>query len=282
MIDTRGADPELVVGADGAWSPWRPGERGDSRTAVDGVVADPPRSSPSTRTTWDAARPSGEAEDQVISRMPGALGIREPRRDAGQAEAPGAVAKASRASPDAGTATTGRARAAGSIAAHGALLRGGPARAGGRWHYRGMASRDGRWRALACGLALTGAAHFAAPDRFAAIVPGALGDPAPWVAWSGAAELACAAALLPQRTRPAAGWATAALLVAVSPANATMAWRALRSPRAGTGYRLATLARLPLQAPLVAWAVTVARAPQPSRAPQPLAAPGRLPRGAAA
>lgn len=126
-----------------------------------------------------------------------------------------------------------------------------------------MASRVPRWRALAVGLVVTGTAHFTAPDRFAAIVPAALGDPAPWVAWSGAAELACAAALVSPRTRSAAGWATAALFVAVFPANATMARRALRSPRASTGYRLATVARLPLQVPLVAWAVAVARAPRP-------------------
>jgi len=34
----------------------------------------------------------------------------------------------------------------------------------------------------------------------------------------------------------------------------------VRSPTAATGYRVATLARLPLQLPLVLWALSVRRA----------------------
>ena len=55
-----------------------------------------------------------------------------------------------------------------------------------------MESRAAGWPALAALLGTTGVLHFTAPAAFASIVPRALGDPRPWVAWSGAAELACA------------------------------------------------------------------------------------------
>jgi hypothetical protein len=126
------------------------------------------------------------------------------------------------------------------------------------------------WRPLAALLGAAGALHLVVPAPFAAIVPRALGDPRPWVAWSGVAEIACAAGLRAPRTRAAAGWATAALLVAVYPANLVMARQALRSPRASAARRAVTVARLPLQAPLVWWATAVARG-----ARDPGCAPGR-------
>ena len=52
--------------------------------------------------------------------------------------------------------------------------------------------------------------------------------------------------------------ASAVLLVVVFPGNIHHAAAAMRSSRASTGYRAATLARLPVQAPLVAWALRVA------------------------
>jgi uncharacterized membrane protein len=58
------------------------------------------------------------------------------------------------------------------------------------------------------------------------------------------------------RTRRLAGWATAALFVAVFPGNVQMALDA--SDRSAL-YRAATYARLPVQVPLVVWAVQVAR-----------------------
>ncbi|MGQ7297716.1 DoxX family protein [Quadrisphaera sp. KR29] len=118
--------------------------------------------------------------------------------------------------------------------------------------------------ALAALLGTAGVAHLAAPGPFERIVPRALGRPGPWVAASGVAELACAAGLLPAASRRWAGLASAALLVAVFPANATMAVQALRSERAPRWYRAAALARLPLQLPLVAWALRVAGAAHPS------------------
>lgn len=114
--------------------------------------------------------------------------------------------------------------------------------------------------ALAALLGTAGVAHFAAPGPFERIVPRALGRPGPWVAASGAAELACAVALLPPATRRWAGLASAALFAAVYPANVTMAVQALRSDRAPRWYRAVALARLPLQLPLVVWALRASTA----------------------
>lgn len=115
------------------------------------------------------------------------------------------------------------------------------------------------WRALVLLLGGSGVLHFATPKPFASIVPDAMGDPLPWVYASGAAEIACAAGLVVPRTRRVAGLATAALFVAVFPANVQMAVDALRSDRASTAYQVGTVARLPVQVPLVVWALDVAR-----------------------
>ncbi len=109
-------------------------------------------------------------------------------------------------------------------------------------------------------LAGAGATHLAAPQVYAPIVPRRLGDPRPWVLWSGVAELLCATGLAVPRTRRAAAWASAALFVVVYPANVQMAASALRSSRASAAYRAAAVARLPLQVPLVLRALRVARA----------------------
>jgi uncharacterized membrane protein len=65
------------------------------------------------------------------------------------------------------------------------------------------------------------------------------------------AELACAASLCREATRRRGALASAALLVAVVPGNAWMAWRWRTRPAPA---RLAAYARLPLQVPLIAWA----------------------------
>jgi uncharacterized membrane protein len=109
--------------------------------------------------------------------------------------------------------------------------------------------------ALATLLAAAGVTHFARPGFYAPIVPAQLGDPLPWVYVSGAAELACAAGVAVPRTRRAAAWATAALFVAVFPANVVMA---LDVADRSIAYRAVTYARLPGQVPLVLWAVWVA------------------------
>jgi uncharacterized membrane protein len=118
--------------------------------------------------------------------------------------------------------------------------------------------RLARWSPylLAALLTSTGTLHFVVPRTFVALVPPQLPEPRALVYLSGAAELACAAGLVVPRTRRLAGWATAALFVAVFPGNVQMALDA--SDRSEL-YRTATYARLPVQVPLVAWAVQVAR-----------------------
>lgn len=109
---------------------------------------------------------------------------------------------------------------------------------------------------LAALLGAAGMTHFLSPGFYTPIVPDQLGAPEPWVYGSGVVELACAAALVPQRTRRVAGWATAALFVAVFPANVQMA---LDAGNGSATYRAIVYARLPLQLPLVLWAAGVAR-----------------------
>lgn len=115
------------------------------------------------------------------------------------------------------------------------------------------------WRTLAIVLAGAGALHFVRPRPYASIVPDALGDPYPWVYASGVAEIACAAALVPARTRRHGAVATVLLFVAVFPANIQMAVDALSSARASDAYKAVAVVRLPLQVPLVLWALAVAR-----------------------
>ncbi|MBN0046705.1 hypothetical protein JS756_21865 [Streptomyces actuosus] len=106
-------------------------------------------------------------------------------------------------------------------------------------------------------LAAAGAAHFAAPRQFDAIVPRSLpGSPRAWTYVSGAAELALAAGVALPRTRRRAALAAAGFFVGVFPANVKMAvdWRDRPTPQ-----RAAAVGRLPLQVPLVLWARGVAR-----------------------
>jgi uncharacterized membrane protein len=111
-------------------------------------------------------------------------------------------------------------------------------------------------------LAATGATHFARPAVYDRIVPPAVPGPARlWTYASGAAELACAAAVAVPRTRRPGALAAAGLFVAVFPANVQMAWDWRRRP---LPYRAAACARLPLQAPLVWWALRTARRAAPA------------------
>ena len=106
-----------------------------------------------------------------------------------------------------------------------------------------------------------GVLHFVAPAPYRRIVPAPLrGQAAGVVAVSGVCEVACAALLALPYTRRFGSWATAALFVAVFPANVQMA---LDSGHPDVSHPLnnATLAwlRLPLQAPLILWALNVRR-----------------------
>lgn len=107
-------------------------------------------------------------------------------------------------------------------------------------------------------LTASGTAHFVAPAPYASIVPRGLPAATALVYLSGAAELACAAGLVLPSTRRRAGWATAALLVAVWPANVTMA---LNGGSRSAAYTTLVWLRVPLQVPLIGWAVSLARRP---------------------
>jgi uncharacterized membrane protein len=125
---------------------------------------------------------------------------------------------------------------------------------------RKSAARTTSAVALASLLAGSGLLHLLVPGPYRQIVPHALGHARELVAASAVAELACAVAILLPRTRRAGGWATAALFVAVFPANVQMA---LDGGISGAGFPLnspvAAWLRLPLQVPLILWATNVAR-----------------------
>ncbi len=112
--------------------------------------------------------------------------------------------------------------------------------------------------ALALLLGGAGVTHFLRPRGYDRIVPRGL-PPRTTTLASGVAELGIAAGLAVPATRRAAGWAAAALFLAVFPANVRMAQDLLDSPRSSRAARLVSVLRLPLQAPLVAWAVRVGR-----------------------
>ncbi len=114
-------------------------------------------------------------------------------------------------------------------------------------------------KALAGLLAVAGVAHVVAPAPFERIVPRVLPYRRELVLVSGAVEVACAAMLVHPRTRRVGGAASAALLVAVFPANVQMSVDALRSRRTSTWFTVGTLARLPLQVPLVRTALKASR-----------------------
>ena len=103
-----------------------------------------------------------------------------------------------------------------------------------------------------------GVAHFVRPQVFDQIVPTRLPGAVRWWTYaSGVAELAVAGLMARPETRRTAGYASAALLVAVFPANVKMAWdwRDQSARRRAIAY-----GRLPLQLPLIWWSVQVARA----------------------
>ncbi|HZM66674.1 MAG TPA: hypothetical protein VFC16_10295 [Nakamurella sp.] len=87
---------------------------------------------------------------------------------------------------------------------------------------------------LAALLTTTGILHFLLPRPFVTIVPRALPHKEALVAASGVAELVCAGLLVAPGTRRAGGAASATVLLAVFPANASMA---LRSTRRSRRYR---------------------------------------------
>ena len=111
----------------------------------------------------------------------------------------------------------------------------------------------------------SGVIHLVRPQVFEPIIPAPLRQhDTALVKSSGVAEIACAAGLLVPMTRPVAGWASAALLAGVFPANVQMCIdhgrraQRKRTPQA-IGVFAGTLARLPLQWPLLRVAIRAAR-----------------------
>jgi uncharacterized membrane protein len=111
--------------------------------------------------------------------------------------------------------------------------------------------------ALAGIFATSGVIHLAKPEVYMPIMPEAVPSHREVIYASGVMELMCAAGLLNRRTRSLAGWASAALLLAVYPANIKMALDASRSNR--TGLKAFAYGRLPLQFPMIWSAYKAAR-----------------------
>jgi len=105
--------------------------------------------------------------------------------------------------------------------------------------------------------ATSGVVHLAKPEVYLPLMPSWVPKHREVILASGVAELACAAGLVHPRTRKAAGWASAALLVGIFPGNVKMATDASKTN--SSGYKAATLARLPLQLPLIRTALKAAR-----------------------
>jgi len=104
----------------------------------------------------------------------------------------------------------------------------------------------------------SGALHLLRPRLFAPAMPTALPAPSVIILVSGIAELFCAGGLLAGKRW--AGAISAVLLVAIFPANVTMAFATAADPASSPRARFAAWARLPLQVPFV-WAALQARSP---------------------
>jgi len=116
---------------------------------------------------------------------------------------------------------------------------------------------------LAALLATSGVVHLVRPQVYEGIVPHVLPNRRALVYVSGVAELLCAAGLLVRATRKPAGLASAALLLAVFPANVQMSIdQGRRADRKGDPASrasfAASVARLPLQIPLIRTALRAA------------------------
>ena len=112
-------------------------------------------------------------------------------------------------------------------------------------------------KGLVAAFAVSGVIHLVKPETFEPTMPRVLPKHRELIIASGVAELACAAGLAIPATRKLAGPASAALLVAVLPANIQMAVDTVgRLNRKGptpkrVAWAVASLARVPLQWPLI-------------------------------
>lgn len=112
-------------------------------------------------------------------------------------------------------------------------------------------------RLLAGAFTATGTLHFLKPGSYERIMPDYLPAEHELVLLSGAAEIAGALGVIPERTRRIAGLWLTATLIAVFPANVHMALHPDRYPGLAPGL---LWARLPLQALLIWWVLRATRA----------------------
>ncbi len=110
---------------------------------------------------------------------------------------------------------------------------------------------------LAAILGGSGVIHLVRPQTYEPLMPAFVPAHREVILASGVLELACAAGLLSARTRRPAGWASAALLVGVFPANLKMADDARRSR--SSRFKAVAYGRLPLQLPMIRMALRAAR-----------------------
>lgn len=116
----------------------------------------------------------------------------------------------------------------------------------------------------------SGVGHLVRPEPFEAMVPRTLPARRTLVYVSGVAEILCATGLLVPQTRRLAGFASAALLVGVFPANVSMTAQARRGlarepgDRKRQGYLAATVVRLPMQWPMIRTALRAGGVLRPS------------------
>ena len=111
--------------------------------------------------------------------------------------------------------------------------------------------------ALAGLFAVSAVVHLVRPQFYEALMPRWVPAHREVIYASGVAELVCAAGLLPVRTRPLAGWASFALLLAVYPGNVKMAIDSTRTTN--TSFKAAAFARLPMQVPMLVTAYRATR-----------------------
>jgi uncharacterized membrane protein len=105
--------------------------------------------------------------------------------------------------------------------------------------------------------AVSGVVHLVKPSFYEPLMPAWVPAHREVILASGVAELACAAALGVPRTRSAAGWVSAALLLGVWPGNLKMALDSTRTD--STGFKVLAWSRLPLQIPMIRAALKAAR-----------------------
>ena len=110
---------------------------------------------------------------------------------------------------------------------------------------------------LAAILGISGFVHLGRPEVYEPIMPKLVPAHREVIVASGVAEILCAAGLLLPRLRRPAGWASAALLLAVYPANLKMAGDAAQTD--STRFKAIAWGRLPLQIPMIRTALKAAR-----------------------